>query len=309
MFRNRDTCRWCFVPAVLAVALAFPDSGKGAEAGLDRSAKDAEASTKPAPDDLHVRRWLEFCLAWAKDYRIAPTDKPEEKFKLLPDPVFRHGQATRGAVDIGSVYLWTMPDGRPGAIGTIFVFPNRATGDHVMVNEFHSLADAPLTAVHRGLAMWTPNRPGLTWKPLPNAPAPSATEAGRTRQMRDLARRFQGHSIDHDGGRWELRLVPQPLYRYELKKDSSALGGAVFALCQGTDPEIILCLEARRAGENSLWHYALGSFSDFALHARFDDVEVWNAPRAMNPPKTEPHWIAGIPGMKLPEETKAQETK
>ena len=65
--------------------------------------------------------------------------------------------------------------------------------------------------------------------------------------MRDLAREFSGTTQDLEEHRWELRLLPQPLYRYE-STDPDVLDGAVFAFVTsaGTDPEAILVLEARK---------------------------------------------------------------
>ena len=65
--------------------------------------------------------------------------------------------------------------------------------------------------------------------------------------MRSLAREFNGRSLSDQGQAWELRLLPQPLYRYE-STDPDVLDGALFTLVSsaGTDPEIILLLEARK---------------------------------------------------------------
>ena len=69
-------------------------------------------------------------------------------------------------------------------------------------------------------------------------------------QTRSLAREFSGHTIDVNKERWELRLLSQPLFRYE-KPEGDVIDGALFAFVTsaGTDPEVVLALEARKIEE------------------------------------------------------------
>jgi hypothetical protein len=82
-------------------------------------------------------------------------------------------------------------------------------------------------------------------------------------------------------GYWELRLLPQPLYRYE-SADPDILDGAVFAFVTsaGTDPEALLVLEARKPSGKDLpvWHYAVSRFTDTELRVKHKDKEVFTAP-------------------------------
>ena len=54
--------------------------------------------------------------------------------------------------------------------------------------ELHSLSLQPLVAEHSGGESWTPTRPGVELKPIPDAPAPAASPAQRLRQIRELAK-------------------------------------------------------------------------------------------------------------------------
>ena len=54
--------------------------------------------------------------------------------------------------------------------------------------------------------------------------------------------------------REELRLLPQPVYRYE-SEDPEVQDGGVFAFVQGTDPEVLLLLEAVRTEGGLVWIY------------------------------------------------------
>ena len=77
---------------------------------------------------------------------------------------------------------------------------------------------------------------------------------------------------------WELRLLPQPLYRYELTdKDSPVVDGAVFVYVwtMGTDPEVLLVIEARRTESGVRWHFAPASFTNREAWVNDQDREVW----------------------------------
>ena len=95
--------------------------------------------------------------------------------------------------------------------------------------------------------------------------------------MQAIARDFSGQSVDRKGSTWDLRLMPRPLHRYGVV-GTEPLDGALFCLAQGTDPEIFLLLEARRDGPATRWEYALASFSDLKLAARYRGRVVWDAP-------------------------------
>jgi hypothetical protein len=52
----------------------------------------------------------------------------------------------------------------------------------------------------------------------------------------------------------------------------------------GTDPEILLVIEAKEADGKLRWEYACGRFSDWELHLQCKDREVYSSvPSPMNP--------------------------
>jgi hypothetical protein len=247
-------------------ALAFfTNTGHWAQADEPRAAAD---SSEPG---IKVSGWQPIFKQMADDYRIAPADQPERLFTLHPQPVFRWSQPVRGGDD-GAVFLW-LEDGRPAAVGTVFAWP-QSNGLRVVQHEFHSFSTGPINAVWRGGTVWAPSV-GVEPVPVPEAPVPAATPSQRLRQIKAIADGFSANSIDYDGGRWELRLLSKPLYRYESKPEDVALDGALFTLTQGTDPEILLLIEARRTDEGYRWHYVCGRFSDYQLQVRYHDREVW----------------------------------
>ncbi|MDB5306175.1 MAG: hypothetical protein JWO38_377, partial [Gemmataceae bacterium] len=67
---------------------------------------------------------------------------------------------------------------------------------------------------------------------------------------------------------------------------TGVVDGAVFALVSeaGTDPEVLLVIEAREEAGKLQWEYACGRFSDWELHVQRKDKEVWSSvPSETNP--------------------------
>lgn len=250
------------------------------------------AASRWSPDPDQVRRWTDFCLTKAKDYEITSADAAKEKFKLLPAPIFRHGVTgrTTGPMAVGPVVLWVGKDGRPAVICDMFCAPYPMADDYMMVHEFHSLAEGPLSLELKGQSLWTPGQAGLKWRPLPDAQMPADSAPGRLRQAKELARRFEGYGIDAADSRYQFRILPQPVYHYGTSRGEAAGTGAVFLVCEGTDPEIVLSLEVRRSPDGPRWHYAAASFSDWELHLTLDRAEVWKAPRNDLGNRNSPHW-------------------
>jgi len=259
---------------------------------------DPAESADAAEGLVEVRKyWLDICTDHADAYEIFPTGKPENEFKRLPKPIFghtqRHSERNR-AGQYGLVFLWLEENGRPAVVGTVLAtaLRDREPAQRRMAHVIESLSSAPLTATWRGQELWTPTQPGVRWQAVPDAPIPARSGVGRLRQMRALAGEFQSHSIDGKGGRWELRLLPKPVYDYDVKAAASAVGGALFVFCEGTDPEVFLALETRQTDDGPRWHFAFAPFSNYELHASHAGKEVWTVSRRPNSvPKTSPRWV------------------
>src|SRR5205814_8213202 len=120
-------------------------------------------------------------------------------------------------------------DGRPAALGCFFSQPATKLPGRRVFHEFHAL-DAEKLIVTRSdtLNEWKPQA-GLERKQLPDAGTPADTPAARLAQMRRLAQEFAGHETDGAGKRWDLRLLPAPLYRYPAAK-TGVVDGALFTL-------------------------------------------------------------------------------
>jgi hypothetical protein len=233
-------------------------------------------------EDL-AKKMLPIYLKEASDYSIAVETAPKMKKELefKKEPVFEWSNPTREGVQQGVVFLW-LNDGRPAAIGSIFSQTHDKPQGRQLVHEFHAL-DVNKLVVTRPMGVlneWKPQS-GLARKELADAPAPAATPAARLLQMRKLAQEFTGHETDDEGKRWDLRLLPTPLYRYPAAK-TGVIDGALFALVStaGTDPEVLLLIEAREEKGKMNWEYACGRFSDRNLYVQRNEKEVWSMVRS-----------------------------
>jgi hypothetical protein len=208
----------------------------------------------------------------AAAYDVRLESRPGDKLVIEREPVLHWDNPARTGED-GSVFVWTL-DGRPQMIGTIFTY---LLNDKInRKHEYHSLALEPLTAKFDGKTVWTPSTAGIKFHPLPEAAAPAGSARLRLTQMKALAREFSASMREPEGEQFQLRLLTQPLFRYE-PMSKEVLDGALFAFSLGTDPEVILLLEARRAKEGYQWQYGLARFHYIELHVQHDDKEVWRA--------------------------------
>ena len=197
---------------------------------------------------------------------------------LTPQPVLRWRNVTRGQEGEAIMVIWPH-NGRPVAMASIYPWQGK------MFHEFDSLSrEHNLIARDKDRVIWSPKTAGVEFKDMPDAPRPAKAHAERLRQMKSIAGRFkavmtgwQGDDTDQE----ELRLLPRPLYRYDLKNakdpDPNLLDGALFAYVQGTDPEVVLILEAIGTAEKSTWQYAFARATSGGLEVKLGRDVVWTA--------------------------------
>jgi hypothetical protein len=236
------------------------------------------------PDDGLAKKMLPIYVKEAETYSIAVESAPDRKLELKREPVFEWANPARSAQQ-GALFVWLW-DGRPAALACIFSHPHDRLPGRKINHELHALDPERLivTRPPGALNEWKP-RAGLSRSPLPDGGAPPDAPGARLIQMRKLAQEFSGYSVDRDGKRWELRLLPTPLYRYPAAK-TGVIDGALFALMSsaGTDPEVLLLIEAKEEGGKVRWEYACGRFSDWELRVSRKGAEVFaSVPGKENP--------------------------
>jgi hypothetical protein len=235
------------------------------------------AADPPAASAKAQERLQALHLGDARSWQLFLGEDRSSRAALVEKPIYVWTNPTRSHGQHGSVFVWTHR-GRPVAVGSIFSHPE--TGRRMICHELHSLAEETLVPERASAAEgWTPKAP-VPMLPLPDAPMPESTAARRLIQMRSLARDFSAHSIDYMKERWELRLLAQPLYRYD-NPEGDVVDGTLFAFVTsaGTDPEVILVLEARKTASGLGWYYRVIRFSDSDLFVQHSRKEVWTSIR------------------------------
>jgi hypothetical protein len=230
-------------------------------------------------DDGLAKKMLPIYRKEIAEYSLAVESDSKRELELKKEPIFEWTNPIRSAYQQGVIFLW-LRDGRPAAVGCVFSQRDPELPGRRLAHEFHALdREKLLVSRPNALNEWKPQT-GLARKELPDAAAPAPTAGARLVQMRRLAQEFTGHETDEDGRRYDLRLLPSPLYRYPAAKDG-VIDGALFALLstEGTDPEVWLLIEARKEGDKTRWEYACARFSNRNLYVQHKDKEVWSSVR------------------------------
>jgi hypothetical protein len=215
------------------------------------SRSDETVERTPADEQLRkIKELLDKAVDW---YDVLPAADAEAR--LRPDVVLRWQNPVRTQTGASLMVLWT-DHGRPAAMASIFQW------DNDICHEFGSLSrSSSLVARNKTTVIWSPAKAGVEFQEVPGG---------------------ANHEI--------LRLLARPLYRYDLKESKAAdphlLEGGMFAFVMGTDPEVILLLEAIQHGEDVTWEYAFVRATGWAAEASLGDRVVWSvgaATQAANP--------------------------
>ena len=233
-----------------------------------------------APPESTRDEPLELMRALAAQYEVTLGGDEASAAALRPEPLLRWTNPTR-ETEASTLFLFHQA-GRPVAVLCLFRFQNR------YIHELQSLAQGPLRATYPADTAWMPDEPGLVFAPLPNAPTPASTPVGRLLQMRSMARHFGGSVRLSQKQPDALRLLPQPLYRYPDSTPGAA-DGAIFALVQTTDPEVLLLLEVRDTTGQPAWHYALARMSSNHLECTLDGAVIWTREADYTYQSTKPY--------------------
>jgi len=249
------------IGGILVTAAAFvlaADDQPTARSGDDQIEKERAAAA------------LELCRKGAKEYRLCFEDPKRTELVLNPDPVLRWSNPSVGSIH-GGVFIWTH-QGRPAAVASIFKWFDPRDE---MRFEVHSLSAEPLIGFLGRDEIWRSSRAGIEYKPVPGAPVPADTAVARLIQMRTISSGFSTEQTDRDdNSKRQMRLLTQPVVRYS-SKPQDVIDGAMFAFVHGTDPEMLLMLEAQETKGGPAWHYALARMNSTAFKVTYKNQEVW----------------------------------
>jgi hypothetical protein len=244
----------------------------------------AVAQESPKPDSaVEAAEHIKIARANAALFRIQDAETGED-IERVENPVLRYTEPVRGPTQ-GTVWLWGRK-GRPVAVLEMI----REAGRQDWFC-FHATSDKPIKLTARTGQSWTPKSSDLRFRPLPEAPPPADSPAGRMRQMKEFARKFSSFEIWLNA-RNEMRVLPVPLHRYE-DLDRRLLDGAIFAIALGTHPEATLFLEAAHPADEAkpIWQFAVGRSGAAEMVVLYDDKEVHHLPHIETfPPPTNSYW-------------------
>jgi hypothetical protein len=191
---------------------------------------------------------------------------------LIDAALLRYNSPGAGTTD-GSLWAWGKT-GRPVALAAVF-FEQRPKEEEKWSCELLSLSSGPVGAQSATGWKWTPAKSDLRFVPVPEAPAVAEKEADRSRQMKDLARRFAVSATYREGLTEQLRLLVRSLHRYTDREDD-LLDGTIYAFASGTNPEALLLLEARGdATGRRVWHFGFARMGAGTCKAKLNDQVVW----------------------------------
>jgi len=215
------------------------------------------------------------------------------KVKRIEKPFLFYGDPTRNN-DRGSLWGWG-DRGRPVATLELFQDPSDRTK---WVYAICNTSGGMLRASRGGNPWWRANESASELKDIPEAPVPSTDASQRQRQLKLLAQKFTGYQFwDPNNSRYELRRLERPLHIYR-NEDAGLLEGALYALANGTNPEITLFIEARENPKDKTktkWQFAVGRSAHAELHMDYDGKEVFNAPRGdAVSGSAKPYWLGLI---------------
>ena len=241
-----------------------------AAAAATAQERSPEGDAPPVNKEL-IESALKLTQSEAVKYEFTLSGDAMSVATLQKDPVLKWSNPSVGEIH-GNVFLWTV-DSRPVAVGSLFKWFTPHTH---MSHEFHSLAEVPLVARYEDREAWRPTKGGVTFAPVPRAARPADTATRRLLQMREIAKGLSATKTERDGNQQELRLLPQPVYRYAAAK-RQIIDGALFVLVQGTDPEVFVLLEARGEPDTAQWMLAAARMNSVGFDLRYHDATIWNA--------------------------------
>jgi len=236
------------------------------------------------------RKYIDHLTA---EFRFTTEDESKRILSRSENSVLQWSWPRNGFTD-GHTYVW-VSNGRPQVIGGAFLIPAEKQAYY----EFVSVADAALTCQRNGETVWTPPAVELPWWEIPDAPRLAETPRAKAGQMRAIARQFRGVARMgppryEPGARWELGLLTSPIYRYS-GAGRDVLEGAIFVWAMGTDPQLLLLLEAQQREGATHWRAAFTRLSGFELAASFGEKEIWTSPKIENGHAKDSTWHLSQP--------------
>ena len=195
--------------------------------------------------------------------------------ELVKTPVFRYSDDERAIPD-ATLWIWTS-NARPVALQK--VEGNNHGGGQMWTICFASLSEELIKTKWPSGHEFSASEPGVKFLAIPDAETPSDNPRTRSSQIKNLKDRFTARLgiSGEDAGGSEARIIPKPIFEYMDPQTKMPLG-ALFAMsATGTNPDVLLLIEARESQGKLRWEYGHARMTSASVRVRLDDVEVWLA--------------------------------
>jgi serine/threonine protein kinase/WD40 repeat protein len=255
----------------------------------------SEAKRPPPPSSEMREAWRQEMQRRAKTLKLARMNRDASvPVESLPAALYRYDEPDRDLYE-ATVWAWGRV-GRPVALAALEFYARPEGGARAMY-ELVSLADGPIKAQGDGGRWhWSPKQPGVVLQEFPGAGTAAESEMERLKQMKDLAMQL---TASYGGGPHqkgtELRLLPEPIHRY-ADADSGLQDGAIFVFAHGSNPEIVVLIEARgNLQSGAKWHCGFARLSAAGLSVSLAGRDVWTQSAASLASSQESYWIVVEP--------------
>jgi hypothetical protein len=235
---------------------------------IDSSAQEAE----PESSSLTPVEVMRARAVTTKVTAVMPGGKKPVAVPLVETPLLRYADAG-GITTDGTIWAFG-EKGRPVALAGVFYLREEGKPDEWSC-ELLALHNSTVSATGGAGWKWTPGEAHLRFNPLGGRV--SDDDKARLRQMKELARGFAVSDF-FNGRPTQLRLMIQPLHRY-ADADGGLIDGAIFSFASGTNPEVLVLIEARKAVSGVVgWHFACARMAAAPCLVKRGEVEVWSCP-------------------------------
>lgn len=271
---------------------------------------------------LGITFLLNETVANAEDWETWSSNTVAERFRRSAQfQVGEEATAKPAVVDETPRLRWTNPSagtvhgldylvldqGIPVAYCSVYQWFSPLTNATV---DLTSLSAQPIQLKMGSKLAWDSHEPGVSFTPV-GQPLLATLPAGqRLAAMRRLTQQFsvilnRDSRASSDNVVRTLRLLERPIYRYE-KPAAPIVDGGLFAFVEGTDPEVLLCLQFRATDKGELQlEYAFARTNNSELVAKLGKQTVWTVPEVGEAwvDKSRPYYLLSLDDLKpAPEE-------
>ena len=271
MLFSRRAC-WGILAIWVSLAAGLALFQPASRAALADDTNDDEKQEAQARKERYTN-WMR-TFAEGTNIRLqGKKDEEEQTAELVPNPVFRYSDEQRAIPD-ATLWVWTR-NARPVAFQKV---EGNNQGSPKWTICFASLSEGLLRVRWPGAREYASRKPGVHFDPILPAEPPATTARARTAQLKALKDRFSGRlTVNNDGtGGAETRTMAKPIFEYSDPETKLPLGAIFGMTSTGTNPDLLLLIEARRDGDGKLrWEYAHARMTSNSLRVRLDDTEIW----------------------------------